>query len=184
MKLNIPQIKLNKREAIIAGCLGALLFVFILDKVFLSGMRERLSELNTRIKNEESRLLEGAKIEHKKGQISDEHERYKIFLDIMKEPGKEILTRFLKEAETIVKAAGGSVVSFSPRTDPEIKKDHVKYLADLQIEIDPQQLFKFFFNIEESKLLIKLDSFSLSPKNEQANILKLDSVLSMSVYSE
>jgi len=41
------------------------------------------------------------------------------------------------------------------------------------------QLFSFLDKIDQSKMLIRVDSFSLSPKNEQANIFKIDSTVSV-----
>ncbi|HNV23589.1 MAG TPA: GspMb/PilO family protein [Candidatus Omnitrophota bacterium] len=181
MKLTLPPIKLKKRETIIAGCLAGLMAAFIFDKVFLSGIRTKLNDLSWDIKKEESRFWEGAKIAHQKEDIRENYERYKNFVDIPRSD-KEILTGFLKEVESLVKASGGSVMSFSPRQEQEQKTNCMKYLADLQIEIEPKQLFKFLSSVEESQWLMMVDSLSISPKNEQANLLKVDAVLSMAVY--
>jgi hypothetical protein len=179
----LPAVKLKKREWVIAGVVFTLVFAFLMDRIILSGMRLKLKDLKVKIKNEEERLLSGMQIEKKKDEVIADYNYYKPYLNI-EGSDREIMTSFLKEVEELTQSSGGSVVSLIPKHEYEQTSNRIKYLADLQIDIEPQQLFIFLNKIQESKLLIQIDSFSLSPKNEQANTFRFNASLSIAIYSE
>jgi hypothetical protein len=177
----VKGVKLKKNELVILGISAVLIFGFLVYKLVFSVIFIKLQDLQIKIKAEESRLARGIEIEGRKDQINSDYQRYLPYLK-SGDFGEEAMTRFLKEIEKIIYDSGGSVIAISPqsqRSDSEQEKDYVRYYADLQIEVTLSQLFSFLDKIDQSKMLIRVDSFSLSPKNEQANIFKIDSTVSV-----
>jgi len=183
MKKESKGIKLDKRQLVLLSIIGGLLFIFIMDKLIFSGMRSKLKELKQKITLEEATLRDGFEIEGRKDEITGDYQRY---LPYLKSEGseKEVMTRFLKEMEEVIQDSGGSVIALTPRTESFREKDYTKYLADLQIEATLEQIFKFLSKIQQSKLLLKIDSFSLSPRGEGAGTFKMDAAVSIAILSD
>ncbi|MCX5696836.1 MAG: type 4a pilus biogenesis protein PilO [Candidatus Omnitrophica bacterium] len=174
-------IKLKNREKILVGAIGALIFIFLTERIFLSGLRGKMQGLRQQIKLEESRITEGVNIEKRKDLITADYDSYKDYLNIEKLPDKELFTNFLKEIESIAKESGISIINLAPQNTPEVALGYKKYNADLRAEAKLEQLFNFLGRINQSRLLIKLDKLSLIPKDEQVSALRMETVISIVV---
>lgn len=94
---------------------------------------------------------------------------------------RQIIEELLKETERIAKDLGVSIISLSPQEPSEQPKEYKKYKADLRMEGSLEQIINFLYKVGNSKLLIKLDRLSFSPKDEQASLLKAETTVSIAV---
>lgn len=176
-----PFFKLQRREVIMAGCAFLLAVIFIMDKVLFSGLRGRIRDLNSEITRQEDRFLLGRQMEAQKGQILQEYERYAVFIST-EDSGREMMTRFLREVERLTQETGGSVISLTPKRETQEETRFTRYLADFQVEFTVRQWVQFLGKINDSELLIGIESFSLLPKTDKGDVLRFDAVISVTDY--
>ena len=55
------------------------------------------------------------------------------------------------------------------------------FRAKLRAEATNQEVLTFFSRIEQSQLLIRVEQFSLTPKDDQASTLRLETTISLAV---
>lgn len=173
--------KFKKREKIIAVVLGGILFLFIAEKLFFSNIFSRIRKLKQQIKLEETNLNIGIQMQKKKDRIRNEYRAYESYLKVSEEPEQEIIANFLKEIEKIAQEAGVSIANLSPQSQAEQFKEGKRYKADLRAEGPVEKILTFLYKVQNSSLLIKLDKLSITPKDPQAETLKLDTIVSLTV---
>lgn len=170
--------KLDKKQKYLAIIALAIMASFLLDRIILSNLRDKLKNIQKQIKLAEVTLKRNLGIQNSKNKLLMDYNNYKSYLKTESADASQILAEFLQEIERLAKEAGVSVVNLSPQEDPEKIKDVKKYKADFQVEAGLEQLINFMHKIEGSKLLIKLDRLSLAPKDEQAATIKMEASIS------
>jgi len=93
----------------------------------------------------------------------------------------EQIAAFLKEVETMVGTSGLSIVSLTPQSQAEKGSEYKKYDAQLRVEGPPDKIYDFIYKVQNSHLLIRLNQVAIAPKNPEANILKLDATISLTL---
>jgi len=178
----IKPIQLKKGQKTIIYAVVAILGVFLIERFFFSGLRSKIRNLNQQVKLEEANLKIGMTMRKQKDKISSENSRYKTYLEITDSSSeREIITKFLKEVEKIANDSGISVINLSPENQIDKLKNCKKYNADLRAEGSEERIFNFVNKIQSSNLLIELDKFSLVAKDEQADTLRLETMISIVV---
>jgi len=173
-------IAFKKREKIIIYAIGAVIFIFLIEKFFFSGLRSDIRNLRQQIRLEEAKFRNGVIIQGKKGKILQEYKEYQLYLDVVKNSSEQdIFTKFLKEIERIANESGVSVLNLNPQSQAGKFKEYKKYSADLKGEASADKVFNFLYKIQHSAYLIKLDKLSLTPKNQQADLLSVDTTISI-----
>jgi len=173
-------IKIKKRERIILICIGAVLFAFIVERLVISGMISKMKATNMQIRVQEEQLKQALGIEKDKARISEEYKKYSPYL-LADTQDREIVAKFLKEIENITQSSGVLVVNLTPENQPEQTQGYKKFRADLKAEANAEQLFNFLFKIQDCGLLVRLDKLSISPKNEDASSLRIETTISIAV---
>jgi len=170
----------KKREKLLLIVVIGLAVCWLGERMLVGGLHRRLTTLQREIAAAEVELRTGLRVQQRKDLVLDESRRYSPYL-LSGVPEREILARFLKEIEQLAHESGVSIVSFKPDNQPSKSHDFTAYKAQLRAEANVEQLLDLLAKIQNSRLLIKLDQFSLTPKNEQASILTLETTLSMAV---
>jgi len=168
----------GKQKILVYVVVGILVYAFIGRFIFF-GLGARLKQLKQQTKLAEANLKKGLETQKRKDIISSDYDKYHLFLAIEKMEQRQIIEELLKEVERIAKDSGASLLNLSPQEATE--QDKRRYKADLRIEASAEQILNFLYKIQESKLLIKLDKISVSPKDEQASMLKAEATISIAV---
>jgi|WetSurMetagenome_2_1015567.scaffolds.fasta_scaffold200367_3 hypothetical protein len=176
MKLN-----LTKKQKILALLALGALFIFSAEKVFFSSISSKLRSMNRQIKAAETTLQRNLAIRQSKDLYSAEFKAYQAYLKEEKSDLGGMAVDFLKEVERLARESGVSVINLNPQAAVENIKGSRIYKADLRLEASSAQLLGFFVKVQESRLLINLERFSISPKDEQATTLKADAVVSLAI---
>ena len=162
---------------IAAVILGGL---FFLDRVVFSGVRAKAQALRQEITTEEVNLRAGMGIQKRKDLIvRDRKQLAPYFLTLTDD--RQILATFLKETERIAKDTGVTVIDFTPETVSDKPVETRMFRAKLRAEATNQEVLTFFSKIEQSQLLIRVEQFSLTPKDDQASTLRLETTISLAV---
>jgi len=169
------------RQKILLYAGAGLVAVIFIGRFLFVGLAGSLKKLDCQIKIEEQKLKNVAAIQKSKDAIIADYDRLKPHIDIEKTPERQIIEELLKEVEKIAKDSGGSVLNLSPQAQIEETKTCKKYKADLRMEANVEQVINFLYGVQNSRLLIRVDRMSLSPKDEQATTLRVDMALSLAV---
>ncbi len=158
----------------------SLAVVFLGDRVLFSGMRAKNNALKRAITDEEVTLRSGVGIQKRRGLIETDQKKYAgYFLSAASD--RELIAKFLKETERIAQEAGVSIVDLTPDNQPSKGVEYKLYKAQLKGEATVEQLLNLLYKLQTSRLLIKLERFSITPKDEHANAVRLETTISMAV---
>jgi len=162
--------KLNKREFFLTYLVVISIFILLGDKFFILPFRKKHRDFFQKIKETEVELKTALLMKEKKDNILSEYATYKDFL-AKKDSPQEIMAEFLKEIEKITKESNISVISLNPREEKN------NYKIKLKGEAKIEGILSFFYKIQKSRFLIKVESFSLTLKDEKSKTLILDANL-------
>lgn len=174
-------IKLKRNEKILLYATIAVISVFIAQKFLFSGMRTKAKSSLQQILIAEARLKEGIEIQKRKAAILADFKELKGYLKVENMSDLDIATGFLREVESMAQAAKVSIINLTPNNQPLEDGGYRRYTADLRVEGAAEEIFDFLKKIQASKTLIKIDKMSLAAKDEQANMLKLDTTISIAI---
>ena len=168
------------KEKILFTSAAIIIFIFLFGKFFLSTLRLRLRDLNQQIDAEEKILKHNLSTRERKDQILKEYTNYQSYL-LEPEQDRKIIAEFLKEVEKLAQISGVSIINLTPEGEQEYGEGHQRYNAELKAEAYIEQIIDFLYKIQTSNLLIKMDKFSLSPRDKEANILNLETTISIAI---
>lgn len=168
------------RERILWVATISLGLLFLGDRVLLSGMRAKGETLKREITAKEVDLRSGVGIQKRKGMIETDRHRYGSYL-LPPASDRELIGKFLKETERIAQEAGAVILDLTPDNQPAKGSPYKLYKAQLKAEATTEQLLNFLYKLQTSRLLVKLDRFSITPKDERAAVVRLETTISMAV---
>lgn len=175
-------IKFKSREKVLLYGVVIIVLFFLVDKFFLAGLRLKAKGINQKIKLQEANLKMGTDIQNRKEKIFTDSKNYKVYLEEVEGmPDREIVAKFLREIETISQESGVAIVNLNPQNQPEDLKEYKRYKVDMRAEANPEQLANLLYKVQSSRLLIKFDKLSLTPKDEEASVLRVEASVSIAM---
>lgn len=173
--------RLSKKEkAILYVCIFFVSFA-LLDRLIISPISSRLKELDTQIKERESRVKTSMHILAEKDAILAESAKYSNFEKIAKSEEEEA-TGVLKEIEDLANKSSVYLVDLKPgglKTNGPYKK----YMVNLNCEAQMTQITEFMFNIENSRSILAIEKYQISPKSKESSVAKCTMTISKIVVS-
>lgn len=174
----MSMLQLKGKQKIILGGAAAFMVCAVIVRYFFMPVATKLSQRRQEIRTEEARLKTSLAIEKRKDRIISEYNQYQRYLEVKNDlSDAEIVTRFLKDIENIAQESGLSIITLNPQNQPDQSQGYRTYTADLRAEATLKQLLTFLHKIQDNQLLIKLDKLSVTAKDEQANMLRLDTTI-------
>ncbi len=170
MKLKIAAFLsgLYKRERIVFY--GSVLFVSLalLDRLILSPILHKVFRLDEDINQQIETIKRNLAIVSQESILGDEINKYASYLSHPESEEKEI-TAFSKEIENLAKESAVYLVGLRPAGKGEegISK---QYFLELDFEAQMEQILNFFYAIENSNKLTKIERFDIMPKAEGTSI--------------
>lgn len=170
MKLQIASFlaSLNKKQKVLFY--GAILFVILafLDRAVFAPILSKAEELDKKIESTEESIKRNLSILSQKESLSQEIGKFTSYLSDSESEEKEV-TNFSREVENLAKEASVYLVGIRPagKIEEGITK---KYFLELDFEARMEQLFEFFFAIENSDKLTKIEMYHITPKSAESII--------------
>lgn len=168
------------RERLLWVSTIGLAVLFLGDRLLLSGMRAKGEALRREITEAELTLRSGVGIQKRRGLIESEQKRYGGYF-VQAASDRELIGTFLKETERIAQEAGAMIVDLTPDNQPAKAGNYKIYKAQLKAEASTEQLLNLLYKLQSSRMLIKLDRFSITPKDDRASLMRLETTISMAV---
>lgn len=168
--------KRSKREKLVfAGALLLLSAAFV-DRVIVNSLAKKIGELDTQIETREAGIRKDLKIMSQKQRIEVQRVNYRPYLGAMSSENEEF-TVFLKEVDTLARDNAIYVVDLKP-TGTKDSGASKKYLININVEAEMGALSRFLYAIEDSKKLMTVEKYQLSPKSKDSRTAKCSLLIS------
>jgi len=161
--------RLSKRERLVFYVTAFIGGAVILDYLVLSPILSKMKQLNEQIESQKAEIKRSFTILSYEKQIGREREKY-FSAGGDTESEEEGITAFLKEIENLAKESSVYLVDIKPSNKAE-KSGPKQYLLDLNFEAQMDQLLSFFYDIQYSEKLIKIERYQIRPKAEGSSIV-------------
>lgn len=173
-------VKGKAREKLLWMVAGGLAIGFVGERVIFSGLRTKSRTLRQQIVAEEVQLRTSVSLQKQKATILQDQQKYAdYFLPGL--PDRELMVTFLKETERLAQESGVAIVDLTPDHQPSKTAGQTTYKAQLKAEAALEPIVNLLYQLQKSRLLLRLDRFSLTPKDEQASAIRLDATISVIV---
>jgi len=169
--------KFSKKEKYLSFAVIILTLSFSLERLLFHPLAAKLDTLNQEIESEELRLKKALTLQGQKEEILKEYEKYKHYLKIEASSREEVVAKLLKQIEMMARKSKVSLVDIKPQPQPKKMGDYRKYNIEIDLGASMDEIVDFFYRLQESGLLLRVEKFSLSSKDEYADILKAKMVI-------
>ncbi|MBN2119639.1 MAG: hypothetical protein JW734_01110 [Candidatus Omnitrophica bacterium] len=168
------------KTKILAVIAVGIIFIFLVERLVIRGLKEKITSLDQETQMQEANLKHNLAVSKRKDSILKEYEEFQGYLT-GETQDKKIIAQFLKEVERIAHNSGVSIINLNPDSNPKEEKEYKKFKAELRAELELQRLIDFFHKIQTSSLLIEVDKFSTTAKDEEASLLNLEATISICI---
>lgn len=168
--------KLNKREKQIFYVSIALISLFIMERIIFKPLADKLNDLNQEIQFKETKLIKGLRAEAQRDEILKEYKSYEGYFKV-KGSDEEIVSEFLREIERLARESAVSVSDIKPQSNRKHGL-YNEYAIEVRIEASLKDIAAFLYRLNNSVLLLRVEKFNLTPKDESSDILKVNMALS------
>lgn len=158
----------SKREKMILWGTALAMGILFSDRLVLAPALDKIASMDDRIHNEESAIRQSLMVLVQKDRISAEGKEFIAYSVEGKDPEKQ-MTALLKEIESLADHASVSLLYVKPANIKD-EKETKKYLATLECEAEMEGVANFFYSIESSNKLLKIEKFQIQPKTQGSSI--------------
>ena len=168
---------LSQREKVILYVSVAVVLVVFADQLILGPIVRSLHSLDQKIYDTEANIKGSIRLLGQKEKMKKEAEHYASYAKSSKSSEEEILV-LLKLIQELASQASVNLLYSKPGGGGESKQRNV-YRVSLECEGQMEQLINFFYAIENSKLLLQIEKYSLQPTAKGSSVVKCAAVVSM-----
>lgn len=161
--------RLEKRERIILYVTAVIVSLMLLDRFVVSQILSKMSQLDRKIESQEELIRNSFIITTQEKRILKEIREYDPYFNVPESEEKEN-TAFLKEVENYAKDSSVYLVDIKPSGKKEMGASK-QYFLKLEFEAIMDQVLNFFYIIENSRKLLRIEGYQLSPKTEGSSIM-------------
>lgn len=161
--------KLSKKEKALLYAAVFVGLVVLLDRAIIYPVYAKIRSLHTQIKEKEFTIVKEMRILAMKDKIAGEAKKYSSYAGVALSEEEEITT-LLKEIESLANKSSLYVVDMKPAGAKEEKDKSKKFLVSLSCEGQMEQIMDFMYNVENSKSLLSIERYQISPKSRESSV--------------
>lgn len=180
MKLSLAFLsRLSKREKIILAVTLVVVGIFFSDRLVLHPLVGIFRSTDQEFQDLEVNIKKSVRLLSQKNHLQEEVKKYASY-SVQAKSAEEEAVALLKAIEGLAGEAGVNLVYVKPaaaKTEERLKK----YYANLEFEAQMEQLIKFFYQVESSTQLLKIEKFSVQPSAEGSSVVRCVVTVSRSV---
>ena len=168
--------RLSKKEKLILNIAVFLISLVIFDRLLISPTFSKIRSLNEEITQEKAKIRKNLHILAQKDTITAESNKFNSFFETAK-PEDEEMTSILKEVEQVANKNSVYLIDLKPgglKGSGPAKK----YLINLTLEAQMEQIVDFMFDIESSNRLLAVEKYQLEPKSRESSVARCAMVIS------
>lgn len=169
-KLSTSLSRLSKREKLILY--GVIFFVSLvfLDRLILRSILSKIKLLDKEIQSQEATIKKSLHILVQKDRIKKEANKYASFVTSAQSQEEEMVF-LLKGIEELANKRSVYVIDIKSAGLAE-EGIFKKYLVRLNCEAQMEQLTGFFYELESSNRMLKIEKYDIRPKTEGSSIVR------------
>jgi hypothetical protein len=174
--------KRSPREKLVLAAAFLVIATAFIDRVIGASLSRKLKDLDAQIETKTAEVRKNLRIMAQKRRIEVQHVKYRPYVGMMTTENEEFTT-FLKEVDTLARESGVYVLDLKP-TGTKAVGDSKRYLINLNIEAEMGVLVKFIYAIEDSKKLMTVEKYQISPKSKDSHAAKCSMIISKMVIPQ
>lgn len=161
---------LNKREKVIFAVTAGIVGILLLDQVLIRPIAHTFYSLRQERTSLEASVKKSVRLLAQKDRMLKEVKQYSAYA-LTAKSSEEDSVAFLKHIEELANKNSVNLLYVKPalgKAQEQIKK----YYVNLECEGQMAQLIQFFYEIENSKLLLKIEKYTLQPTAKGSTVIK------------
>ncbi len=162
--------RLNKREKIIFAAAAGVVGMLVLDQLIVRPIVQTFYSLHQEGSSLEASVKKSVRLLAQKERMMKEIKQYTAYVATTKS-SEEDSVALLKHIEELASQSSVNLLYVKPapsKAQEQIKK----YYMNLECEGQMEQLIQFFYEIEHSKLLLKIEKYALQPTAKGSTVIK------------
>ena len=167
---------LSQREKIILYLSITVVILVAADQLVLSPILKSFRSLNQQIHDTETHIKRSIRLLSQKGKMMKEAESYATYAVSSKSSEGGVLV-LLKKVQELASEASVNLLYSKPGAG-ETKERNI-YRVSLECEGQMDQLISFFYSIENTKLLLRIEKYTLQPTAKGSSVVKCAATISM-----
>jgi cell division protein FtsL len=168
--------RLSRREKIILYLSITVVLAVVVDQLVVRPIHQSVQSVDQKIHDMEAHIKRSIQLLSQKEQMMKEAEHYATYAVSSKSAEDEILV-LLKQVQELASQASVNLL-YSKPGGGETKERNV-HRVSLECEGQMDQVINFFFAIENSKLLLRIEKYSLQPTAKGSSVVKCAATVSM-----
>ena len=171
--------RLSFREKIFLGTAALMATLVFSDQFAIRPIIRTLDSLNQQINNLQADIKKSVRLLSQKEQIRQELQAYTIYSVPHRSPEEETVA-LLKLIEELANRASVNLLYVKPAAG-KTEEEEKKYYATLECEGPMEQIISFFYEVEHSNQLLKIEKYVLRPASKGSLVVKLAATISRPV---
>lgn len=168
--------RLSKREKLVLY--GAVFFVSLVfvDQLILGSILSKIQFLDREIESQKTTVKRSLHILAQGDRIKKDVEKYTFFVMPARSPEEEVAF-FLKDIEELANKSSVYVIDMKSTSFFE-ESIFNKYIVKLNCEAQIEQIVTFFYEVENSNRMLKVEKYDMRPKTAGSSILRCTASIS------
>ena len=171
--------RLSKKEKILFYGASTVITIFMLDRLVLQPVVGTFRSLHQETQDLQSNIKRSVHLLSQKERMMKEVEQYSVYNVRGKSPEEETVA-LLKLIEELANQASVNLLYVKPggtKTDGAMQK----YYATLECEGQMNQMLGFFYQLESTHQLLKIEKYSLQPTAKGSSVVKCAATIAKTV---
>ena len=168
--------KLSKREKTIFYATATVISLMVLDQAIIRPILNTLGSLDQQIVDLETNIKKSVRLLGQKERMLKESEYFATFAGQSKSPEEGALA-LLKNIQEVANDTSVNLLYVKPAGGAAA--DGAIYKVNLEAEGQMDQLINFFYQIENSKLLFRIEKYTVQPAAKGSSVIKCVATVSM-----
>ncbi len=170
---------LNKKEKVIFYFTAFIILVAVFNGFIIGPTLNKMRKLNKEIEKEKRIAKKSLHVLAQKDKIKKEKKLYSSYVEEVRSQEEDTVI-FLQKLEDIANKSSVYLIDIkvSDISGEDIFK---KYTARLTCEAQMEQLINFFYDVESSNQLLKIEHFDIRPKSSGSSVARSTVYISKSI---
>ncbi len=166
--------KFGKREKMLAGGVGAVVTILLLQKFIVEPFLGRIKELDRAMAEQEKDLKEFLIMDSQRDGISEFYEKMKSFIQVG-ETEEEVFAVIIRTVEETAKSSEVALVKMKPETSEETGKEKYSIKkVTLSVEGAQRNIVNFLYKLEDSGYPLKIFKVDFKIKSRETHLMSAD----------
>ena len=168
--------RLSKRERIFFIITGLIVVIFISDRLVIQPIFTAFRSLKLEVENLQTDVKKSVKLLSQKERILKEQKDYAVYSSANKSQEEQAVA-LLQHIEELANRAKVNLLYVKPATGKN-EEAAKKSFVTLECEGRMEEIIRFFYEIENSTMLLEIEKYALRPTTQGSMVVKMAATIS------